>query len=82
MQVNAKRDAPKRNPQTTKSGPGRRHVPGHQKASPPKAKGGAPMGFVQPTNPAKNTRRAAKAAIGARQYRYQVKALARAAREL
>ena len=70
-----------RHPQSTKSGPGRRHVPGHQKAS-PVAQKGAPMGFVQHTNPAKNARRAAKAVLGARQYRCQVKALARAVRDL
>jgi hypothetical protein len=78
MQVNAKRDAPKRQPNTTKAGPGRRHVSGHKKASPVPSKG-APQGFVQHTNPRKNAVRAAKAASSPRQYRMARKAARRIA---
>jgi hypothetical protein len=67
-----------RNPSTTKAGPGRRHVSGHKRATPVASKG-APMGFVQHTNPAKNARRAAKAASSPRQYRKAVKAARRIA---
>ena len=69
-----------RQPSTTKRGPGRRHVSGHKRATPIAAKG-APAGFVQHTNPAKNARRKAKAASGARQYLKAVKAARRMAVE-
>jgi len=62
-----------RQPSTTKRGPGRKHVPGHQKATPTPSKG-APFGFVQHTNPAKNAVRKAKAASSPRQYRMARKA--------
>lgn len=77
MQLNAKRDAPKRNPQSTKAGPGRRHVSGHQKSSPVPSKG-APLGFVQHTNAAKKNRRDSIAAIGRRQFLKLTKAARRA----
>ncbi len=67
-----------RNPSTTKAGPGRRHVSGHKRATPVASKG-APMGFVQHTNPAKNALRKAKASFGGnRQYRIACRAAAAA----
>lgn len=54
-------------PSATKSGPGRYHSEGHQRASAPKAKG-APLGFVQHTaSAAKKLRRANVSALGRRQ---------------
>ena len=67
-----------RNPSTTKRGPGRVHADGHKRATPVPSKG-APMGFVQHTNPAKNAVRKAKAASSPRQYRKAVKAARRIA---
>lgn len=67
-----------RNPSTTKRGPGRIHLQGHKRATPVAAKG-APRGFVQHTNPAKNARRKAKAASSPRQYRNAIKAARRMA---
>lgn len=67
-------------PSTTKRGPGRIHTPGHKKATPVPSKG-APLGFVQHTNPRKNAVRKAKALAGARQYRMARKAAARIAAE-
>ena len=55
-----------RQPTTTKTGPGRRHSAGHKKASPIKSKG-APLGFVQHTNPQRAEERAAVKAMGRRQ---------------
>ena len=72
-------DSAPRSASTTKSGPGRRHVSGHQKAAPSKAPTGAGPGFVQHINPAANARRAAKADSSARQYRKDVKAARRIA---
>ncbi len=67
-----------RNPSTTKRGPGRIHLNGHKRATPVKAKG-APIGFVQHTNPAKNALRKAKASFGSnRQYRIACRAAAAA----
>jgi hypothetical protein len=77
MQVNAHRDAPKRNKHSTKAGPGRRHAQGHKRVSTVAPKGGAWLG--QHTNEKKNAQRAVKREIGARQYRKQVKALRREA---
>lgn len=70
-----------RRPQATKSGPGRRHEPGHKKASPKAATAGAPLGFTQHTNPSKNEWRLIKAQVGARQARKAKKAAQRAFRK-
>ena len=68
MQVNANRDAPKRNAHATKSGPGRRHVQGEKHGSAPKPMTGAFAG--QRTNPERAKRRAfIKACGGIRQFK-------------
>lgn len=69
-------------PSATKSGPGRVHTPGHKRGKPPSLRSGASLGFAQHTNDRKNLRRRAKAEMGARQYRKQVKALRLASREV
>lgn len=61
-----------KNPNATKRGPGRYHSEGHQKASPIPQRG-APMGFVQHTNPEKNSKRKLKRSLGARKLRIMVK---------
>jgi hypothetical protein len=69
----------RRNRSATKKGPGRRHANGRdraRRAAVPKGHWSGPH-----TNPAANAARAAKAEIGARQYRKQRKVLARAAKE-
>lgn len=66
------------NGSSTKKGPGRLHCNGVKKAPNPNAAAGSWLGLH--TNEAANARRAVKAAIGARQYRKQRKALAAAAR--
>lgn len=68
-----------RRPSATKRGPGRRHEPGHQRATPQKTKG-APVGFAQHQHPRKNELRRHTAQVGARQFRKAVKALRRADR--
>lgn len=69
----------KREAHPTKRGPGRRHAEVEHGAAPKANKGGAWLG--QRVNEVANARRAVKAAIGARQYRKQRKALAAAARD-
>ena len=60
-------------PSTTKSGPGRFHKSGHQKATPIKQHG-APAGFaVHAASPAKRERRALVKANGRRQALRQIK---------
>ena len=61
-------------PSTTKSGPGRFHKAGHQKATPIKSHG-ATAGFViHAASPAKRERRALVKALGRRQALKQIKA--------
>lgn len=73
-----------KNPSATKRGPGRYHEQGHKKASPvrrPSAPiGSGPQFLGQATNEQRQQRNAAKAAIGARQLRKQLKAMRRNAR--
>lgn len=70
-----------RNAHPTKRGPGRFHKSGQAHGAVPAPSKGAPVGHVQRVNPARAARSAVKAAIGARQYRKQRKALAASARE-
>ena len=65
MQVNAYRDAPKRNAHSTKAGTGRRHVVGHKRASPVAAKG-APLGFEQRVNSERAAKRRRVLTFGGR----------------
>lgn len=63
------KEGTRKEPSTTKRGPGREHHSGHKKASPIKSKG-AGIGFVQHTaSAAKRERRRVIAAIGIRQYK-------------
>ena len=60
-------------PATTKSGPGRFHKSGHQKATPVKSHG-APAGFVihKASNAKRNRRTVIEAVGGVRQYKRMV----------
>lgn len=62
-------------PTTTKSGPGRFHKSGHQKAATPVKSHGAPAGFViHAASPEKRERRALVKVHGRRQALKQIKA--------
>lgn len=56
-----------RNPSSTKSGPGRRHVAGQQKDSPIKRRG-APAVFTQHYSPLRRKQRAMLKRLGRRQF--------------
>lgn len=62
---------------STKAGPGRRHKDGTPHGRKPIESKGAPLGFIQHTNPERNKQRALVEVMGSRQFKKQLKAFRR-----